>query len=190
MVHAIDELFQQQVQAWPRLARGVEGLAQAQTRAVRIDWFDVFIRYIPHRVGSTTARVDPVSISKRPCFLCPANLDPGQRGIPFNADYTIYCNPYPIVDRHLTIVHRDHAPQHIAGEVGNMLDLAQALPGYFMIYNGPECGASAPDHMHFQGGSKNLFPIEKDTDGMQGLVVPNYLRNVILLRDSVRSRLT
>jgi len=189
MVHAIDELFQQQIQAWPRLARGVEGLAQAQTRAVRIDWFDIFIRHIPHRVGSTTARVDPVSISKRPCFLCPANLDPEERGIPFNADYTIYCNPYPIVDRHLTIVHRDHTPQHIAGEVGNMLDLAQALPGYFMIYNGPECGASAPDHMHFQAGSKTLFPIEKDTDGMRGLVVPNYARNVILLRDSVRSRL-
>src|SRR5262245_2654878 len=190
MVDEIETLFQQQVRSWPRLARGVDGLAKAQTRAAHIGRFEVHIRHIPHRVTSTTAQVDPESIAKRPCFLCPANLDPEERGIPFNADYTIYCNPYPIVDRHLTIVHRDHTPQHIAGEVGNMLDLAQALPGYFMIYNGPDCGASAPDHMQFQGGSETVVPIEKDTDGMRGLVVPNYLRNVILLRDSVRSRLT
>ena len=67
-------------------------------------------------------------------------------------DFTIYCNPFPIVDHHLTIAHREHGLQRIANQFGNMLDLAAALPGYFVIYNGPECGASAPDHMHFQAG--------------------------------------
>ena len=81
-------------------------------------------------------------------------------------DFTIYCNPFPIVDRHLTIAHREHGLQRIANQFGNMLDLAAALPGYFVIYNGPECGASAPDHMHFQAGSRGLFPIEKDTAGL------------------------
>ena len=189
MVDQIDRLFQQQMKAWPRLARGVEGLAQAQTRPVRIGWFDVFIRHIPHRVGSTTAAVDRDSISKRPCFLCAGNLDPEQQGIAFSAGYTIYCNPFPIVNHHLTIVHREHGIQHIAGEFGSMLDLAAALPGYFVIYNGPECGASAPDHMHFQAGSRALFPIEKDTARITGIAVRNYARNVFLFRGADRSRL-
>src|SRR5438874_976862 len=146
----IDELFDRQIQTWPLLAAGMEGLACAKTRQVRIDWFDVFIRHIPHRVASTTAAVDKASIERRPCFLCAENLPPEQEGVKFDSDFTMYCNPYPIVERHLTIVHRDHRPQRIAGQLGTMLDVAQALPGYFVIYNGPECGASAPDHLHFQ----------------------------------------
>ena len=188
MTNEIELLFQDQIHTWPRLARGIEGLTRAQTRAVRIDWFEVFIRHIPHRVGSTTAAVDPQSIAKRPCFLCAGNLDPEEKGIPFSADYTIYFNPFPIVDRHLTIVHREHALQHIAGEFGTMLDLARALPDYFIIYNGPECGASAPDHMHFQAGSRRLFPIEKDTAGIRG-AARNYVRNVFVFRDSNRAQL-
>jgi hypothetical protein len=189
MIGRIEKLFHEQVQSWPRLAPGVEGLAHAQTRAVRIDWFDVFIRHIPHRVGSTTAAVDRESIARRPCFLCSGNLDPEERGVGFGPDYTIYFNPFPIVDRHLTIVHRDHMIQHIAGEFGIMLDLAAALSGYFVIYNGPECGASAPDHMHFQAGSRVLFPIEKDTADVTGIAVRNYARNLFLFRDDNRTRL-
>ena len=189
MIESVDLLFRNQVASWPRLARGVEGLAHAQTRPVPIDWFDVFVRHIPHRVGSTTAAVDPESIAKRPCFLCTGNLDPEQRGVEFSENYTIYCNPFPIVNRHFTIVHRDHGIQHIAGEAGVMLDLAAALAGYFVIYNGPECGASAPDHMHFQAGSTELFPIGKDLAGVQDIAVRNYARNVFLFRGSDRSRL-
>ncbi len=189
MIREIEELFKRQARAWPRLAKGVEGLARAKTRRVRIDWFDVFIRHIPHRVGSTTAPVDPESIAKRPCFLCSANLPPEEEGARFDQDFTIYCNPFPIVDRHLTIVHREHGSQRIANQFGNMLDLAAALPGYFVIYNGPECGASAPDHMHFQAGSRELLPIEKDTAGLSGVTVPNYGRNVFLLRGRDRAAL-
>jgi hypothetical protein len=185
----IDTLFKEQGRSWPRLARGVEGLAQAQTRQVRIDWFDVYVRHIPHRVVSTTAAVDRESIAKRPCFLCAGNLDPEERGIEFSRDYTIYCNPFPIVNHHLTIVHREHGIQHIAGEVGAMLDIAAGLPGYFVIYNGPECGASAPDHMHFQAGLRDLFPIEKDTATVRGLMVPRYARNVFVFRDTDPLRL-
>ena len=189
MTDDLETLFQTQIETWPRLAAGVQGLADAQTRPVRIDWFDVFTRHIPHRVGSTTAKVDRDSIAKRPCFLCAGNLDPEQKGIAFDSDYTIYFNPFPIVDRHLTIIHREHRPQHIAAELPSMLGLAAALPGYFVIYNGPECGASAPDHMHFQAGSRALFPIEKDTAHLRGKTIPDYARNVFLFRDSDRSRL-
>ena len=189
MINVVEGLFHQQIKTWPRLARGVEGLAQAQTRPVRLDWYDIFIRHIPHRAGSTTAAVDRESVSQRPCFLCAGNLDPEQKGVTFAADYTVYCNPFPIVDRHLTIVHREHGIQHIAGEFGAMLDMAAALPGYFVIYNGPECGASAPDHMHFQAGSRALLPIEKDTANISGTAVRNYARSVFLFRAGDRSLL-
>jgi hypothetical protein len=183
----IERLFQQQLVAWPMLVRGVEGLAHAKTRSVHIDWFDIVIRHIPHRVTSTTAAVDPESIQMRPCFLCAGNLSPDQKGIPFGPDYILYCNPFPIVEHHLTIVHRHHRSQRIAGEFGTLLDLAKVLEGYFVIYNGPECGASAPDHLHFQAGSRELFPIEADTVNVPGPAVPRYARNVLLFRSFDRS---
>ena len=189
MINEVEELFQRQLRAWPQLAKGVEGLAHAKTRSVRIDWFDVFIRHIPHRMVSTTAPVDRESVAKRPCFLCANNLPAEEEGLPFDENFTIYCNPFPIVDRHLTIAHREHGAQRIANQFGNMLDIASALRKYFVVYNGPECGASAPDHMHFQAGSRELFPIEKDTAALTGVTVPNYARKVFLLRGRDRSAL-
>jgi hypothetical protein len=189
MTPAIEELFERQLRAWPQLATGVEGLARATTRPVRIDWFDVFIRHIPHRMGSTTASVDRESIAKRPCFLCVENLPSEEEGLRFDENFTIYCNPFPILDRHLTIAYREHSSQRIAEQFGNMLDLASSLAGYFVVYNGPECGASAPDHMHFQAGSRRLFPIEHDTAELTGVTIPNYGRNVFLFRGKDRSAL-
>jgi hypothetical protein len=189
MIHQVEGLFERQARAWPQLAKGLEGLARAKIRPVRIDWFEVVIRHIPHRVASTTAPVDRESIARRPCFLCEGNLPAEEEGVRFDDDFTIYCNPFPIVERHLTIAHREHGAQRIANQFGKMLDLAAALPGYFVIYNGPECGASAPDHLHFQAGSRQLFPIEQDTAGLTGVSVPNYARKVLLFRGPDRSGL-
>jgi uncharacterized protein DUF4922 len=189
MIDEIEKLFKRQAQAWPQLARGIEGLRRAATRRVRIGWFDVFIRHIPHRMSSTTAPVDRASIARRPCFLCTHNLPPEEEGVWFDKDFIIYCNPFPIVDNHLTIAHREHRPQHIANGFGKMLDLAAALPGYFVIYNGPECGASAPDHLHFQAGSRSLFPIEQHTAARSGVALPNYGRNVFVFRGRSRADL-
>jgi ATP adenylyltransferase/5',5'''-P-1,P-4-tetraphosphate phosphorylase II len=182
MIQEVEELYARQLQAWPKLAKGVAGLKSAKTRAVQIDWFTVFVRHIPHRMASTTASVDRESVARRPCFLCAGNLPAEEEGVEFDQDFMIYCNPLPIVDHHLTIVHREHGAQRIANRFGNILDLAAALPGYFVVYNGPECGASAPDHLHFQAGSRILFPIETDAAGMTGITVPGYARNVFLLR--------
>src|SRR5579863_113963 len=124
MTREVEELFERQMQVWPQLAQGVEGLARATTRSVRIDWYDVFIRHIPHRIGSTTASVDRESVAKRPCFLCAENLPSEEEGLQFNEDFTIYCNPFPIVEKHLTITHREHRLQRIENQLGNMLDIA------------------------------------------------------------------
>ena len=189
MTREVEELFARQARAWSLLAKGIEGLAQAKTRRVRIDWYDVYIRHIPHRMASTTAPVDRESVAKRPCFLCSENLPPEEEGVHFDENFTIYCNPFPIVNHHLTIAHKEHSVQRIANQFGSMLDIAARLAGYFVVYNGPECGASAPDHVHFQAGSRVLFPIEKDTAALTGVTVPNYARNVFLFRGRDRSAL-
>ena len=187
MIDDIERLFERQSRAWPLLAKGLEGLALAATRSVRIDWYEVFVRHVPHRIGSTTAEVDRAAVERRPCFLCAANLPSEEEGVPFGNDLMIYCNPFPIVERHLTIAHRAHIPQCIANRFETMLDLAAALPGYFVIYNGPQCGASAPDHMHFQAGFRKPFPIENDAAGQTGITARDYGRNVLIFRERDRA---
>jgi hypothetical protein len=188
LVREVDRLIETQAASWPLLTRGMEGLRLSQTRGEQVAHRELIVRHIPHRIASTTAAVDAASVSRRPCFLCAANLPPEEKGIPFDGEFTIYCNPFPILDRHLTIVHNEHRLQRIAGSIGAMLRFAEALPEFFIIYNGPECGASAPDHLHFQACSRNVFPIEQDAEGVEGFI-PNYARNVFVYRDSDLSRL-
>jgi hypothetical protein len=185
----VEHLFAEQIANWPLLAQGLEGLAHAETRHIGMGWYDVYARHIPHRVGSSTAKVDRVSIEQRPCFLCANNLPAQQKGIPLDPEFTLFCNPFPILERHLTIIHNDHRPQRLAGHLNAILEFASVLPGFFMIYNGPECGASAPDHLHFQACSRRFFPIEGDTRGMTGPAVENYGRRVFLFKARQRERL-
>jgi hypothetical protein len=162
LVSDVDRLISSQAVEWPALARGLEGLRESRMRAERVFGREVLVRHIPHRIKSTTAPVDVVTVAQRKCFLCPANLDPEEKGISFDSEFTLYCNPFPILNKHLTIVHADHRPQRIAGQFGTFLKLARALSDSFIIYNGPQCGASAPDHLHFQSCSREVFPIEHD----------------------------
>jgi hypothetical protein len=189
MLDQIDELFRQQREAWPLLRKGLDGLVEAKTRTVRAAGSDVLVRHIPHRIASTIAAVDRESIRRRPCFLCPANLDLAEKGLAFDATHTIYCNPFPIVERHLTIVHRDHRPQRIDGQLGTMLDLAKELPGFFVVYNGSECGASAPDHAHLQAGSRAGLPLVRDLEGQTGPAIGIYGARALLFLGEERSRL-
>jgi Domain of unknown function (DUF4922) len=183
LVSDVDHLLADQIARWPLLTRGIAGLRASQTRVERVAGHDLFVRHIPHRIVSTTAAVDAVSIAKRPCFLCPSNLPREEHGIPFDSKFAIYCNPFPILERHLTIVHVDHRPQCIKGSFESMLRLAEGLPDSFILYNGPRCGASAPDHMHFQACSRELFPIEHDARGVTGPSFPNYGRRVFVFRE-------
>ena len=132
--------------------------------------------------------MDRESIAKRPCFLCPANLFEEQEGLAFGPDLTIYCNPFPVVEEHLTIVHREHRPQRIEGQVGAMLDLSAALPGLFVVYNGPRCGASAPDHLHLQSGSREGLPVVRETAGKCGPAIDIHGIRALLFRGTDRSR--
>jgi ATP adenylyltransferase/5',5'''-P-1,P-4-tetraphosphate phosphorylase II len=116
----------------------------------------------PKRIISTAAKIDAGSIQKRPCILCSQNRPLEQEGILYRDQYQILVNPYPVFDRHLTIVSLSHTPQRIEGNFGKMLQLARDLKGYSVIYNGPACGASAPDHFHFQAVPAHFLPVNED----------------------------
>jgi hypothetical protein len=155
-------LLEQQRRSWPLLAQGYAALAAVETRRLQVRASMVTAQHNPARRVSTTADVAAAAAGRRPCFLCPQQLPPEEKGIAFGAELVLLCNPFPILDRHLSIVHREHVPQRLAGRVDTMLALAQALgPDYFVLYNGPRCGASAPDHFHFQA-ARRVLPIEED----------------------------
>ena len=185
----MEELFRLQLGSWPLLSKGKRGLDEARTRKVVVAGSEVLVRHIPHRAASTTAKVDQASIARRPCFLCEENLYPEQMGVAFGPSHALYCNPFPVVQRHLTVVHRDHRPQRLEGQLTAMLELATALPGFFVVYNGPECGASAPDHAHLQAGSSEGLPLAREVTGRpEGAVEVHGLR-ALLFRGRERSRL-
>jgi hypothetical protein len=172
-VSAIEEvhaLFKQQRATWPKFRDGEATLDAIRTKSFSLENHRIVVQANPGRVISSGAKVDPASVAKRPCFLCPDTLPPLERGISFG-DYIILPNPYPILKYHLTIPHRNHLPQRIEGRVEDLCALTKAIsPEMFVIYNGPRCGASAPDHMHFQAcGNENIplfeqLPIAGDKD--------------------------
>jgi hypothetical protein len=185
----IEQLFQDQLTRWPQLRDGVEGLTRARSRELDVRGFRVRATHIPHRIGSTTAQVDAESIRQRPCFLCSKNLPDQQRTVGFGRDFAVAYNPYPILEGHLTIVLREHSPQRIEHRFATMLKLATELPGYVVLYNGPECGASAPDHMHFQACRYDQMPLIADRTHASKGTIPGYPRSVFVLQDSQSARL-
>jgi uncharacterized protein DUF4922 len=152
-------LIAHQRETWPLLREGYASLSAIETRLVHVGDSEVMIQHNPKRLRSTAAAVDQRSIKDRPCFLCAENLPAEEKGIAYGP-LVILCNPYPVLDRHLSIVHREHIEQRLAGHIQELLGLAYELsPEYFVLYNGPECGASAPDHLHFQACSRSGLPI-------------------------------
>lgn len=192
----VDELFSAQLRDWQLASFNYELLSKVKTRAIDFDGFRIFVQFNPERIRSSSAKVDTKSIESRPCFLCEKNRPSEQMGVPFGKDMTILVNPFPIFSRHLTIPTEKHIDQRIAQSFGSMLDLAQAIPEYVVFYNGPQCGASAPDHLHFQAGKIGFLPIEKDFEDRKLVRLVSrrtqveiwhwrdYLRGIITLKGS------
>lgn len=157
------QLIRTQLQDWPLAKNNYDGLQKVITRDVLLPGGStVQVQFNPERIRSSAAKVDAKSIQERACFLCAENRPPQQQGLAFDDDYTILINPFPIFPEHLTIPHNSHTDQLIAPYFGTMLSLAKELEGFTLFYNGPKCGASAPDHFHFQAGTKGFMPIEED----------------------------
>ena len=158
----INDLFSSQLSEWELAAVNYSQLEKVKTRVIDFGTFDVLIQFNPERIRSSAAKVDARSIDERPCFLCEKNRPPVQKGVPYENDLTVLINPFPVFRRHLTIPSEHHTDQRIRDNFEMMLSLAEALPSFTVFYNGPQCGASAPDHLHFQAGNTGFMPVEKD----------------------------
>ena len=158
-------LIDRQLASWPEAARRYRDLREVQTKEITIGGMPVRVQYNPARAVSTLARTDAASIAARPCFLCRENRPQQQEALPFEGcdgrRYEILVNPFPIFPEHFTVPAVDHVPQRIAGRFPDMLSLADTFPDMTVFYNGPESGASAPDHFHFQMGCKGFLPVER-----------------------------
>ncbi|MCX6302219.1 MAG: DUF4922 domain-containing protein [Bacteroidia bacterium] len=158
----INRLFTTQLREWELAKVNYGQLEKVKTKKLDFGNFEVFVQFNPERIRSSAANVDTKSIEARPCFLCEKNRPPEQRGVLFGNNLTVLVNPFPIFTRHITIPSELHTDQRIRNNFNTMLSLAKALPQFTIFYNGPQCGASAPDHFHFQAGNSGFMPIEKD----------------------------
>ena len=158
-------LIDRQLASWPEAARRYSDLREVKTKEITIGGMPVRVQYNPARAVSTLARTDAASIAARPCFLCRENRPQQQESMPFEGcdgrRYEILVNPFPIFPEHFTVPAVDHVPQRIAGRFPDMLRLADTFSDMTVFYNGPESGASAPDHFHFQMGCRGFLPVER-----------------------------
>jgi ATP adenylyltransferase/5',5'''-P-1,P-4-tetraphosphate phosphorylase II len=197
----INELFASQLREWELARLNYSQLEKVRTRKFGFGTFEVLVQFNPERIRSSAAKVDAKSIGERSCFLCSKNRPPEQRGLIFENRLTILVNPFPIFKRHLTIPSELHSDQRIRNNFDTMLSLAEAMPLFTIFYNGPQCGASAPDHFHFQAGNSGFMPIENDfrnekhmtllssESGIEIWKWKSYLRGIITLKGNDRKKL-
>ena len=170
MEDRIDKFIRDQLSVWPLAARNYRDLKTVRTKTLDVGGLDVTVQFNPARKVSSEAALDPASIAARPCFLCPENRPAEQFNIDFEGrkgrKYRITLNPFPIFPRHLVISSVGHIPQSIWRRYQDMLDFASQNDGFVCFYNGPKCGASAPDHLHFQACPKGFMPLVERAGGL------------------------
>jgi ATP adenylyltransferase/5',5'''-P-1,P-4-tetraphosphate phosphorylase II len=197
VVQILDEFTESQIQAWPLAAANFKGLEKVEEKSFQFDGFQIRAQFNPERMRSSVAEVDKQSIEARKCFLCSENRPPEQVGIAFGDDFLILVNPFPIFKNHFTISCNWHIDQRFIPNVKILLELAESMEGFTVFYNGPECGASAPDHLHFQAGESIFMPVTDDLERIKssGRILfsggktevwafDNYLRKMISVETS------
>ena len=171
----MNDLMDRQLAAWPEAARRYRDLLNIETKEIDLGGMPVRIQFNPARAVSTLACTDAAAIEARPCFLCRDNRPAHQEALPFEGcdgrRYEVLVNPFPIFPEHYTVPAVEHTPQRIACRFPDMLRLAEAFPDMVVFYNGPESGASAPDHFHFQMGCRGFLPVETHFDRLRSVTV-------------------
>lgn len=185
------QLLSEQKKSWPFLRNNYENLASVQTRTVEFDGFYLEVQFNPERIISSSADVSAEAIRERQCFLCLENLPSEQTGLSAN-DFIILCNPYPIFSEHFTIAKKNHELQLIENSFEEFLNFSKELGKYYtLFYNGPQCGASAPDHLHFQAATRNVMPLELQFDTIINKFTTSVFSNGIIeihfIEDGLRS---
>lgn len=182
MKDQVNKLIQEQLLDWPLAHQNFAALESVKSKNIKVGNVNYRVQFNPARIVSSAAKVDTKSIQERKCFLCATNRPAEQKGIDYKA-YELLINPFPIFPRHLTIPDVSHVDQKITDRIGDMLDLAMQLGDYVLFYNGPKCGASAPDHMHFQAGNKGFMEIEEDVKLLSKELIFTHKSSTISLLD-------
>ncbi len=153
--------FNRQLQTWDDVRQRYRDLTAVETRELMADTLSMAVQWNPARIGSTGAKIDARSIAERPCFLCQKNRPKEQMKRVVDGKFELLVNPYPILPVHFTLPMLTHQPQRILPMYGEMMRLAQRNPNLTLLYNGPHCGASAPDHAHLQAVSTGMLPLQQ-----------------------------
>lgn len=157
-------MFSRELASHGRAFVNYQALSQVEVKDMTIDGFPAKLFFNPARVRSVMADVSPEALQKRACFLCPDGVEEHQLThnweSPTGHTYYIRVNPFPIFSPHFTVSSSVHERQELLPHLEAMLHLAKELPEMTIFYNGPMCGASAPDHMHFQAVPRHSLPIE------------------------------
>lgn len=168
MDNQIDKFVKDQLSVWPLAAENYRSLKKAGSKVLSIGGLPVTVQLNPCRRISSEASLDKESINRRPCFLCPENRPAEQTNMEFEGRkgrrYRVTLNPYPIFPSHLVISSFEHTSQSIWHRYQDLLDFVRENNEYLGFYNGPESGASAPDHMHFQACPQGLTPLQNRVD--------------------------
>ena len=163
-----------QLSLWPLACENFRALKNVLVRQSEVGGLGVILQHNPARIVSSAASLDKETLAHRKCFLCSANRPAEQISRDFEGrkgrKYDILLNPYPILRDHLVIAMKQHCDQSIWRRYVDMLDLARAYQNFIVFYNGPRCGASAPDHHHFQAAARGQLPLENDVDRLLGMV--------------------
>lgn len=159
------ELLQKQLASWTLAAQNYQALARCEVRSFQMEeGCTIRVQFNPARIVSSNAKVDARSLATRRCFLCPDHLPNEQLRILWRDRYLLLTNPFPIFREHFTLPVWQHEAQAIATRIGDLLTLTQQLQQFTLFYNGPKCGASAPDHAHFQAATRYVMPLDIEAD--------------------------
>ena len=192
----LTRFFDRQLEKWDQARSNYRDLCNAQSREIAVGDTLLRIQWNPARMVSTGARIDSQTIAARPCFLCKKNrpqeqiekLLQGCRRPTANA-YHLLVNPFPILPMHFTIPLTTHEPQTIRNHFADIHLLLNRYPNLMVFYNGPRCGASAPDHMHLQAGTSGVLPLQQAwqrlSRNLEVVCQPDDNASLCLLRDFV-----
>ena len=156
----LQRFFSRQLEKWPDARNRYLDLRNVRTRELAVGASSIQVQWNPARMVSTGAKIDKQALAERPCFLCEQNRPKEQVKKSINAQFDLLVNPFPILPIHFTIPSVKHEPQLIRERYGEIHKLLDEYPELMIFYNGPKCGASAPDHAHFQAGTSGMLPLQ------------------------------
>ena len=157
---ALQRFFNRQLEKWEAARQRYQDLRSVKTRELVVGSSSIQVQWNPARMVSTGASIDKKTIEARPCFLCEQNRPKEQIKKDIDGQYELLVNPFPILPQHFTIPALKHQPQRILESYGEIHKLLEEYPEMMVFYNGPQCGASAPDHAHFQAGTSGVLPLQ------------------------------